>query len=288
MKVNSSNGGTIIVRFYDEDGDIVKSIVNIVAAGVNDIFVGIELKANDRYDVELFTGAAKLMAHDFDLPYSTGGDLLDILSGLDNGAQVADWYYFFYDFVIERDVECGVSQVDLTADGTGAVSIDDIELSQDQFNIVTEYPTINPIATWTGDYETVEWDFGDGNTSSEIEPSYTYTSAGTYLLTLTLTDTAGCSSTFIKEVQVNSFLTGVNQVADPNTFIVYPNPTNGVLFVSGAKMDEIRLVDMHGRILIQLESNRTEEELDLGDWPAGVYFIQIRSGETTWTSKVIR
>ena len=136
-----------------------------------------------------------------------------------------------------------------------------------------------------GDYL---WDFGDGNTSSEIEPSYTYTSAGAYLLTLTLTDTVGCSSTFTKEVQVNSFLTSVNQVPDPNTFIVYPNPTNGVLFVSGAKMDEIRLVDMHGRILIQLESNRTEEELDLGDWPAGVYFIQIRSGETTWTSKVIR
>lgn len=288
MKVNSSNGGTIIVRVYDEDGEIVKSIVNIVAAGVNEIFVGIELEANDRYDVELFTGAAKLMAHDFDLPYSTGGDLLDILSGLDNGAQVADWYYFFYDFVVERDVECGVFQVDLTADGTGAVSIDDIALSQDQFNIVTEYPTINPMATWTGDYETVEWDFGDGNTSSEIEPSHTYTSAGTYLLTLTLTDAAGCSSTFIKEVQVNSFLTGVNQVGDPNAFTVYPNPTDGVLFVSGAKMDEIRLVDMHGRILMQFESNRTQEELDLGDWPAGVYFIQIKSGETTWTSKVIR
>ena len=76
--------------------------------------------------------------------------LLDIFSGVVNGAQVADWYYFFYDFVIERDVECGVFQVDLTADGTGAVSIDDIALSQDQFNIVTEYPTINPVATWTG------------------------------------------------------------------------------------------------------------------------------------------
>lgn len=38
-----------------------------------------------------------------------------------------------------------------------------------------------------------EWDFGDGNSSTLQSTSHTYTSAGTYVTTLTVTDTAGSS-----------------------------------------------------------------------------------------------
>jgi|SRR5690554_5324434 len=42
---------------------------------------------------------------------------------------------------------------------------------------------------------TVEWDFGDGNTSSLTNPTHTYAVAGTYSITLSATSTAGCTST---------------------------------------------------------------------------------------------
>jgi len=35
------------------------------------------------------------------------------------------------------------------------------------------------------------WSFGDGTTSVESAPSHTYAAAGTYTITLTVTDTAG-------------------------------------------------------------------------------------------------
>ncbi|MEL7529678.1 MAG: PKD domain-containing protein [Bacteroidota bacterium] len=45
-----------------------------------------------------------------------------------------------------------------------------------------------PINAWS-------WDFGDGNLSSQQNPTHTYASAGSYDLTLVATDANGCSST---------------------------------------------------------------------------------------------
>jgi len=42
------------------------------------------------------------------------------------------------------------------------------------------------------------WDFGDGNTSGQQNPSHSYTSAGRYNVSLTITSAQGCLSTQIK------------------------------------------------------------------------------------------
>ncbi|MFV9552427.1 PKD domain-containing protein [Algibacter sp. PT7-4] len=46
------------------------------------------------------------------------------------------------------------------------------------------------------------WDFGDGNTSTEINPSHTYAANGTYNVTLTTTNDAGVSRSVTKPVPV--------------------------------------------------------------------------------------
>jgi hypothetical protein len=45
-----------------------------------------------------------------------------------------------------------------------------------------------------GDPITFYWQFGDGGTSAEAQPSYTYSAAGTYSVSLTVTDDRGLSS----------------------------------------------------------------------------------------------
>ncbi len=45
-----------------------------------------------------------------------------------------------------------------------------------------------PITGWT-------WDFGDGNTSNQQNPAHTYTTAGNFDVSLTVTDVDGCSRT---------------------------------------------------------------------------------------------
>jgi len=49
-----------------------------------------------------------------------------------------------------------------------------------------------------------KWDFGDGNTSDEINPTYVYQENGTYNCSLTVTDSIGKKKTDIIEIIVNA------------------------------------------------------------------------------------
>ncbi|KQC29410.1 PKD domain-containing protein [Flagellimonas eckloniae] len=52
-----------------------------------------------------------------------------------------------------------------------------------------------------GNIVSYEWDFGDGNTSTDINPTHTYTDEGVYLVTLTVIDDDGADGT--AAIQVN-------------------------------------------------------------------------------------
>ncbi len=99
--------------------------------------------------------------------------------------------------------EAGTYTVTLTASGPGG---DDTEVCS--ACITVEHPA--PVAgftssttsgiydlpvtftsTSTGEISSLAWDFGDGGTSSELNPTHTYTEAGTYTVTLTASGPGG-------------------------------------------------------------------------------------------------
>ena len=57
------------------------------------------------------------------------------------------------------------------------------------------------------------WDFGDGNTSTEFEPTYTYNQMGTYTVTLTVTNGCSCTDVYEKKINIDK---GVNIVECPS------------------------------------------------------------------------
>ncbi|MEO6132374.1 MAG: PKD domain-containing protein [Saprospiraceae bacterium] len=60
------------------------------------------------------------------------------------------------------------------------------------------------LSTSEGTINTWAWDFGDGTTSNEQNPTHTYTDPGTYLVCLTITDIEGeCTSHVCHEVVVH-------------------------------------------------------------------------------------
>ena len=54
-----------------------------------------------------------------------------------------------------------------------------------------------------GSYATWAWNFGDGTTSTLENPSHTYQAGGTYSVSLTVTDTVGCTGTITKQVIIH-------------------------------------------------------------------------------------
>ncbi|WP_439184027.1 PKD domain-containing protein [Carboxylicivirga taeanensis] len=60
------------------------------------------------------------------------------------------------------------------------------------------------------------WEFGDGQTSNERNPSYTYSNEGLYTVTLTVQNALGCENSMVKEGAVKALLSGY--VEFPNAF----------------------------------------------------------------------
>ncbi len=61
-----------------------------------------------------------------------------------------------------------------------------------------------------GSISSSSWNFGDGATSSATSPSHTYSAAGTYSVTLTVTDNKGATDTISKSVTVTAPPSGGN------------------------------------------------------------------------------
>ncbi len=66
-----------------------------------------------------------------------------------------------------------------------------------------------------GGVYTYNWNFGDGNSSTQQSPSHVYASNGTYTVVLTITDVTGCTDTYTlpNNIQVNSGVNNFNPAA---------------------------------------------------------------------------
>lgn len=61
---------------------------------------------------------------------------------------------------------------------------------------------VNFSNTSTGPYTSVRWDFGDGNQSSQINPSHQFTSDGVFQVVMTITDETNTSSSYSTTITV--------------------------------------------------------------------------------------
>lgn len=78
----------------------------------------------------------------------------------------------------------------------------------------------------------VLWDFGDGNTSTELVPEYTYTTEGTFTVTATVTAPNGCpadaSNAQVQTTGIpdNGFTVSNSDICEGDPFVVMPNNTD--------------------------------------------------------------
>lgn len=122
------------------------------------------------------------------------------------------------------------------------------------------------------------WDFGDGDSSSAQSPSHTYTSNGSWVVCLHVTNECGTDST-CKEIMIP--FVGLDPLIEALRFDIYPNPNSGNFHIKGEVekgMDlSLKITDVLGRTIKQKElgwnAGEFDEEVQIKE--AGMYFISI-------------
>lgn len=95
--------------------------------------------------------------------------------------------------------------------------------------------------------------------------------------------TEPCLTTFVSALKVNEFDTG--------DFMVYPNPVQDILQVSGngnLKIDTITIVDISGKTMFSETVNRIHAAIDLSSLSSGIYFAKVKTGLAEKVLKIIK
>lgn len=146
---------------------------------------------------------------------------------------------------------------------------------------------ISPNSTWF-------WTFGDGNFSTQQNPTHNYFSAGTYNVCVSYYDpVAQCQDSSCMPVTVGP--TAIPEQFVPGDFSVYPNPFTDQLTVSFAEATpgpvRISLTDLTGRLLLEQNTTVASGTIRLFETAAlrpGMYMLRVSSENGTVSKRIIR
>lgn len=208
----------------------------------------------------------------------------------------------FSGFLANLDTACG--------DSTGSSCHASYYIAMDTTILYNMF--IVNTSTGTSSNTTYTWDFGDGYSSNDENPSHTYASFGKYLLCVTLyNDAENCSSTYCDSIGIDSNgmllknggftihvineddLTSIDQNDFFGDIRIYPNPTEGKLFIELNETDNnepitIRVFDLAGKMVYETQNPGTQHVvIDLSTLQEGLYLLDLQKGQSGYTSKIV-
>lgn len=118
---------------------------------------------------------------------------------------------------------------------------------------------------------TFQWYINGNPITGATSSTYTVTNNGAY--TVVATDANGCVSPVSAPVFTNVSI----EEKDLVLFSIYPNPTSGILTIAWNKNEtaSVKVVDMQGRVLKQLNEIQSGNTLDIRDLATGIYIVDI-------------
>ncbi len=133
--------------------------------------------------------------------------------------------------------------------------------------------------------DSLSWDFGDGATSNQNNPTHTF--AGGSDDTITLVVYYGtCTDTF----SVQIFDVGFPENKIENKISLYPMPADNYLIIKSTAMqknNKIKLTDITGRIVFETEMNTDEIKIETSLLSNGSYLLLINDSESKLIKQVI-
>jgi len=145
------------------------------------------------------------------------------------------------------------------------------------------------------------WDFGDGSTSTDVSPNYTYADTGSYTVCVEIItyvqgqlDTCSSCENIVVSYPTNGGGGNPNvSVVEQNllSFKAYPNPfienlTISINNTANSKLT-IQLIDLSGKIITSEKTNESTLKINTFGLEKGIYFIRVTTSTGITTSKKI-
>ncbi len=296
VKVYAEETGVRIIRLVDPDGSSLdQAVANISTTGEQRLELNFEVPARNNLTLKLING--KSLRHSttgVSFPYAID-DLVRIKRSVDSPNPVGDflYYYYFYDWEINRSHPCGRTVVPVTSSGGSApaatISVEAESIFLSQGGLVDFSAGGSGVVSW-------EWDFGNGTGSTAQNPEAQYTAPGVYPVTLVVTSGNGCTSADQVYITVIDDVTATGEATTaPVTLQLFPNPVKQQLQLrfseAPAGRGNLLLVDALGRP-VQSQAGllfRQDMTLPTAELPAGVYFLVLTTEEgRRWTRRFVK
>lgn len=165
------------------------------------------------------------------------------------------------------------------------------------YNLITALPQLNlgnDTTLCTGDsiqfvagnqYYNYLWQDGSSYSTNVATSSYD----DTLVYTVTKTDYAGCSVTDSVNVYFETclYIESANEIRNIS---ISPNPFKDQLRIKSAelKINEIKLLDQVGRVVLYSDNCAYENEFDVSELHCGVYYLEVRLKDSTYNFKLIK
>lgn len=122
----------------------------------------------------------------------------------------------------------------------------------------------------------VSWDFGDGQSSTVLNPVHVYSNPGTYTVTLTASGVNGCTES-VSQILTVAGSTGIKGTSSDYSVSIYPNPANNKCMIHQDKLIYTRyeLLNYTGQHVLDGMIGATDQGLDLSALPAGFYLLHL-------------
>lgn len=128
------------------------------------------------------------------------------------------------------------------------------------------------------------WDFGDGESSTEKSPTHTYTDTGSYNIYLISSYCGVFPDTFSVDLKIKNNNNSVGLEEVENRFMVYPNPANSVLNISGIVNGELELRDISGKLVLK---SKIKPIVGIENLEKGLYFLTFTTNSSIETQSVL-
>lgn len=295
VKIYADETGPRIVQLLDNTGAaLATKALTITSVGEQRVTLNIKVPKGTGYNLKL-SGAnnLKTTSTSAGYPYLVP-NVINLIRGVSpSGVNTSAVYYYFFDWEIDAPLICGRTAVPVqVVDASAAPAV---TFSSAADTIALAVSGNLAFTDESPDVASRLWDFGNGTTSTEVNPVATYTTPGNYTVYLTINNAAGCSNTTSKVITVLG-ASGTNTPLSKEVIemVVYPNPASNVLNVIFTddfvpKNGKLRIIDVTGRLIQTANITGNLWSGDVSRLSSGVYQVEVTSADgRIWTSRFVK